>query len=109
MKLNQKLAGLTLAMSSAFALTFPGVATAENGNQGSATFEQGSSPANNGNNDAHMDNNRIPADNGGGGGGGGSGGGGNETPPVPEPETYAMMLAGLGALGMVVRRRRNRK
>ena len=28
------------------------------------------------------------------------------TPPVPEPETYAMMLAGLGALGFVGRRRR---
>jgi len=28
--------------------------------------------------------------------------------PVPEPETYAMMLAGLGAIGFVVARRRNR-
>ena len=27
-------------------------------------------------------------------------------PPIPEPETYAMMLAGLGILGTVVRRRK---
>lgn len=30
------------------------------------------------------------------------------TAPIPEPETYAMMLAGLGALGFLARRRRNR-
>ncbi len=30
---------------------------------------------------------------------------GNVTPPVPEPETYALMLAGLGLVGFVVRRR----
>jgi len=28
------------------------------------------------------------------------------TPPVPEPETYALLLAGLGCLGVVARRRR---
>ncbi|ELX12320.1 hypothetical protein Jab_1c09140 [Janthinobacterium sp. HH01] len=27
------------------------------------------------------------------------------TPPVPEPETYAMMLAGLGLVGVIARRR----
>lgn len=27
-------------------------------------------------------------------------------PPVPEPETYALMLAGLGALGFVIRQRK---
>jgi hypothetical protein len=26
--------------------------------------------------------------------------------PIPEPETYAMMLAGLGVIGSIVRRRR---
>jgi len=31
---------------------------------------------------------------------------GNSVPAVPEPETYAMMLAGLGLLGMMARRRR---
>ena len=28
------------------------------------------------------------------------------TPPVPEPETYAMFLAGLGLIGAIARRRR---
>ncbi|MBI5790619.1 MAG: PEP-CTERM sorting domain-containing protein [Rhodocyclales bacterium] len=32
----------------------------------------------------------------------------NSAAPVPEPETYAMMLAGLGLLGVVARRRRQR-
>jgi hypothetical protein len=26
--------------------------------------------------------------------------------PVPEPETYAMMMAGLGMMGFIARRRR---
>ena len=30
----------------------------------------------------------------------------SQTVPIPEPETYAMMLAGLGLLGFVARRRR---
>lgn len=29
------------------------------------------------------------------------------TAPIPEPETYALMLAGLGVLGFVARRRKN--
>jgi PEP-CTERM motif len=44
---------------------------------------------------------------GGGGGGSGGGGGGNVT-PIPEPETYAMMLAGLALVGWKVRRRQQR-
>lgn len=34
--------------------------------------------------------------------------GGGVTPPIPEPETYALMLAGLGVVGFVARRRRRR-
>jgi hypothetical protein len=30
----------------------------------------------------------------------------NNVTPVPEPETYAMMLAGLGMLGFMARRRK---
>ncbi len=30
------------------------------------------------------------------------------SPPVPEPETYLMLLAGIGAIGMVIRRRQVR-
>jgi len=39
-----------------------------------------------------------------------NGGGGNATfaPHVPEPETYAMLLAGLGLMGFVARRRKQR-
>jgi hypothetical protein len=29
--------------------------------------------------------------------------------PVPEPETYAMLLAGLGVMGAVVRRRKQKQ
>jgi hypothetical protein len=32
--------------------------------------------------------------------------GGDVTPPIPEPETYALMLAGLAAIGFTNRRRR---
>jgi PEP-CTERM motif len=31
----------------------------------------------------------------------------DETPAVPEPETYAMLIAGLGVLGAVSRRRKS--
>jgi len=30
----------------------------------------------------------------------------SEVAPVPEPETYALMLAGLGLVGVVARRRK---
>lgn len=36
-------------------------------------------------------------------------GGGGITAPIPEPETYAMLLAGLGLLGVVARRRKQRE
>ncbi|TPE61826.1 hypothetical protein FJQ54_08000 [Sandaracinobacter neustonicus] len=47
---------------------------------------------------------------GGGGGGGGSGGGGlpDPTPPVPgvpQPDTWVMLVAGFGFMGMAMRRR----
>lgn len=41
------------------------------------------------------------------GSGGASYGGNIVATPVPEPETLAMMLAGLGALGFLARRRQN--
>lgn len=34
--------------------------------------------------------------------------GGGGTPPIPEPETYALLLSGLGVIAWVARRRRNR-
>jgi hypothetical protein len=36
-------------------------------------------------------------------------GGGAIVPGIPEPETYAMLLAGLGLLGLVARRRTRRQ
>ena len=39
---------------------------------------------------------------------GGTYGGTISAAPIPEPETYAMMLAGLGLMGFVVRRRKQK-
>jgi hypothetical protein len=33
---------------------------------------------------------------------------GDVAAPIPEPETYAMMLAGLGLLGVMTRRRKQK-
>jgi hypothetical protein len=38
---------------------------------------------------------------------GGGGGGGGETPVIPEPATWAMMIAGFGLVGGMMRRRRH--
>ncbi len=51
-----------------------------------------------------VDGDTLP---GGAGGYFGTGGGGGVNPPVPEPETYAMMLAGLALVGWSARRRRS--
>jgi len=42
----------------------------------------------------------------GNGHGWGSGSGGGHVSPIPEPSTYILMLAGLGAVAFVARRRR---
>ena len=34
---------------------------------------------------------------------------GGMVPAIPEPETYALMMAGLGAMGFVARRRKQGK
>jgi hypothetical protein len=34
---------------------------------------------------------------------------GGTVTPIPEPETYALMLAGLGAVGFIARRRKNKQ
>jgi hypothetical protein len=34
-------------------------------------------------------------------------GNGHTTSPIPEPESYAMMMAGLGLLGFIARRRKH--
>lgn len=44
-----------------------------------------------------------------GGGGNGGGGGGSNVTPIPEPETYAMMLAGLAVIGWQARRRKKQR
>lgn len=47
---------------------------------------------------------------GGGGGTGGGGGGGSQPPSTPEPSTWAMMIAGFGLTGLMMRRgRRDRR
>ncbi|CDG84591.1 PEP-CTERM sorting domain-containing protein [Janthinobacterium agaricidamnosum] len=58
----------------------------------------------------------APPGGGGVGGGGSAGGvetagniGSNPVAPVPEPETYAMLLAGLAVIGVAVRKRRGKR
>lgn len=104
--LKSKIAGIALLMA------FSGAAMAHAGHHhGGGTFEPPPPP-----------NHGQSGGNGNGGSGGGWNGGsggvpsghtgkpsGGVTSPVPEPETYAMLMAGLGVMGAVARRRKAKR
>lgn len=92
--MKAKLAGLALLMATSLAVH------AHPGHHHGDTFagpgnSQASPPANNhhnNGNDYHHPGGGTP---------------GSTPPPIPEPETYAMLLAGLSLIAGIARRRRN--
>jgi hypothetical protein len=103
--MNLKLSGLVLAISAALTLDLPTRAQAHEGHahvSPGQSFEDASRPdgrvssIGGGEHVGNMVKDKRRGDQ------------RQETPPIPEPESYAMMLAGLGILVAVMRRRRQK-